>query len=144
MPAYIPESYIEDGKERLKYYKMLSCAFESSRRNSIEMELRDRYGQLPSELLTFMEVLDFKYEMKNIGVYKADIYADRVKVSFMDGQRKVEAETLIKFIQKYTESAKLHPPASLEIQLKDFVGKEDGNAEIICKAKNLLLSLKEK
>ncbi len=144
LPAYIPESYIEDGKERLKYYKMLSCAFESSRRNSIEMELRDRYGQLPSELLTFMEVLDFKYEMKNIGVYKADIYADRVKVSFMDGQRKVEAETLIKFIQKYTESAKLYPPASLEIQLKDFVGKEDGNAEIICKAKNLLLSLKEK
>ena len=51
---------------------------------------------------------------------------------------------MIKFIQKYTESAKLHPPASLEIQLKDFVGKEDGNAEIICKAKNLLLSLKEK
>lgn len=141
LPAFIPESYIEDGKERLKYYKMLSCAFDSTQRNSVEMELRDRYGQIPPELETFIEVLDFKFDMKNIGVYKADIFADRVKVSFMDGQRKVEAESLIKFIQKYSMCAKLYPPASLEIQLKDFVQKGDGNAQIIRRAKDLLLSL---
>lgn len=144
LPAYIPESYIEDGKERLKYYKMLSCAFDNEQRNTIEMELRDRYGQLPAEMLTFIEVLDFKFEMKNIGVYKADIYADRVKVSFMDGQKKVAVETLIKFIQKNSRTAKLYPPASLEIQLKDFVQKADSNAQIVRTAKNLLLSLKDK
>lgn len=141
LPAFIPESYIEDGKERLKYYKMLSCSFDSTQRNTVEMELRDRYGQIPAELETFIEVLGFKYDMKTIGVYKADIFADRVKVSFMDGQRKVEAESLIKFIQKYSKAAKLYPPASLEIQLKDFVQKGDSNARIIRRAKDLLLSL---
>ena len=144
LPAFIPESYIEDGKERLKYYKMLSCAYDSTTRNNIEMELRDKYGQIPQALETFIEVLDFKYDMKQIGVYKADIYLDRVKVSFMDGQRKVEAETLIKFIQKNKDIAKLYPPASLEIQLKSFVQKDDTNAQIIRKAKNILLSLAEK
>lgn len=141
LPAFIPESYIEDGKERLKYYKMLSCAFDSAQRNSIEMELRDRYGQIPAELETFIEVLDFKFDMKNIGVYKADIFADRVKVSFMDGQRKVEAETLVRFIQKHGSSAKLYPPASLEIRLEGFAQKGDSHAKLIRRAKELLLSL---
>lgn len=141
LPAFIPESYIEDGKERLKYYKMLSCAYDAEQRNNIEMELRDRYGQIPPELETFIEVLDFKFDMKNIGVCKADIFADRIKVSFMDGQRRVEAETLIKFIQKYSKSAKLYPPASLEIKLAEFVRKGDSNAQIIRRAKELLLTL---
>ena len=57
---------------------MLSCAYDNEQRNTIEMELRDRYGQLPAEMLTFIEVLDFKFEMKNIGVYKADIYAEKL------------------------------------------------------------------
>lgn len=144
LPAYIPESYIEDGKERLKYYKMLSCAFDSTQRSNIEMELRDRYGQIPAELETFIEVLDFKFDMKNIGVYKADIYADRVKVSFMDGQRKVEAETLIKFIQKNSKTAKLYPPASLEVQLGGIAEKGDSHARIIRRAKEMLLSLAKK
>ena len=57
LPAHIPDTYIGDGRERLKYYKMLSSAPDGSARQEVVMELRDRFGPLPEELETFVSVL---------------------------------------------------------------------------------------
>ena len=54
LPAHIPDTYIGDGRERLKYYKMLSSAPDGSARQEVVMELRDRFGPLPEELETFV------------------------------------------------------------------------------------------
>jgi len=141
LPAFIPEKYVEDGKERLKYYKMLSCAFDDAGRHDVEMEMKDKFGSIPTELATFMEVLDLKQSFKSMGVLKADISLDRIKVTFMQGQKKVQAEKLVQFIKEYGENAKLYPPASLELRLKSFIAQEDTHAQILRKAKNILMQL---
>lgn len=68
LPAHIPETYVTDGRERLKYYKMLSSAPDAATRQNVEMELRDRFGPLPEELETFMAVLAFKERVNALGV----------------------------------------------------------------------------
>ena len=141
LPAFIPESYVEDGKERLKYYKMLSCALDDAGRHDIEMEMKDRFGSIPTELETFVEVLDLKQSFKSLGVIKADISLDRIKITFIHGQKKVQAEKLVQFIKEYGENAKLYPPASLELRLKTFTDKDDTHAQILRKAKNILVQL---
>lgn len=141
LPAFIPETYIEDGKERLKYYKMLSCALSIDERQNIEMELRDRFGSLPNELETFLQVLDLKQFFKNIGVIKADISLERARITFQNGQKKVAVETLLAFVTKYQTNAKLYPPASLEVRLAPFIQKEDSYAHILQKIKLLFMPL---
>ncbi len=138
LPAFIPESYIEDGRERLKYYKMLSCALEIEDLQNIEVELKDRFGNIPPELETFIELLDLKQSLKKLGVSKADIYPDRIKITFIDGQKKVSVKTLLDFVTEYQKNAKLYPPASLEFRLQGFINKEDSNVKILQMAKKIL------
>ncbi len=141
LPAYIPESYIEDGRERLKYYKILSCANDFNERQNIELELKDRFGAIPQELEVFMEVLELKQSFKLMGVNKADIYPDRIKITFIDGQKKVEVKKLLDFVSEYQKNAKLYPPASLELKLQNLVLPSDNNLQILQKAKKILLQL---
>ena len=105
------------------------------------MEIRDRFGSIPAELETFIEVLGLKQSLKNLGVIKADISTDKIKITFMDGQKKVDVKTLIQFVAEYGENAKLYPPASLELRLKPFVAKEDTHVQIIQKTRKILMQL---
>ncbi len=116
LPAHIPETYIADGKERLKYYKMLSTAQQG--REDISMELRDRFGPLPEELDTFLAVLDLKDAVNALGVGRADIFPERVRFTFMENQSKVKPEQLVRLVTHHADRAKLFPPAGLELRLK--------------------------
>lgn len=141
LPAFIPEEYISDGRDRLKYYKMLSGAIDEDARHNIEIELKDRFGSIPKELETFFALLSVKQTLNSLGISKADIHADRIRVSFADGQNNVHVDKLIGFVTKHANFAKLYPPASLELLLSVFVDKNDSHAAILYKAKDVLLEL---
>ena len=117
LPAHIPETYVTDGRERLKYYKMLSSAPDAATRQNVEMELRDRFGPLPEELETFMAVLAFKERVNALGVARADLHPDRVRVTWAEGQRRVGPEALVKLVTSHVDRARLFPPASMELKL---------------------------
>ena len=44
LPAHIPASYIEDGRERLRCYKMLTSATGGAAREEAALGIRDRFG----------------------------------------------------------------------------------------------------
>ena len=119
IPAFIPDGYITDAKERLRYYKQLSSAADEATQRDIVFELRDRFGVLPAELKTFVAILQFKRALTDIHVAKADIYTDKVKLHFAQTTM-VEPAKLIEFItmqEKNGIKAKLHPPCTLEFAL---------------------------
>lgn len=117
LPAHIPDTYIGDGRERLKYYKMLSSAPDGSARQEVVMELRDRFGPLPEELETFVSVLAFKWQVNRLGIARADLFPDRIRVTWADGQSCVRPEALVRLITAHAERARLFPPASMELRL---------------------------
>ncbi len=119
IPAFIPETYMTDNRERLRYYKLLSSALSDEARRDLEFEMRDRFGPLPAELETFTAVLGFKAYLSSIGVQKADIYPDRLRLSF-GPEARLDPAALVAFVAaKGAEglAVRLHPPAVLELPL---------------------------
>lgn len=125
LTAHIPESYITDSHERLRWYKSLSSAQSVNARNEIELELRDRFGPLPQELKTFIAVLNFKNFLTEIQIIKAEIFEDKVKLIWPEKQTIVSLDNLIAFIEIRADRVKLSPPATLEIKLNLMLEVDD-------------------
>lgn len=47
LPAHIPATYIEDGRERLRCYKTLTAAVGGAAREEAALAIRDRFGPFP-------------------------------------------------------------------------------------------------
>jgi transcription-repair coupling factor (superfamily II helicase) len=115
--AHIPEKYIEDGRERLRYYKILSSVLDEAGQREIEFELRDRFGNFPPELENFLAVLDFKRRLGSWGVARADIFPDRLKMHFSEKHAGLDPATLVAWVAASRGKARIHPPAVLELML---------------------------
>lgn len=125
LTAHIPQNYISDSHERLRWYKTLSSAQSVMVRNEIELELRDRFGALPNELKAFIAVLNFKQFLTESQVIKAEIYEDKIKLVWPEKQTVVSFDKLMLFISKKPDKVKLSPPAILEIKLNTALPIED-------------------
>ena len=112
LPAHIPQSYIADGRERLRCYKALSSAVGGAAREEVALSLRDRFGAFPVELENFLAVLDFKQFLGEMQVQRADITLDHVKLVWAEGQSAVSPEKLVA-LAAATPGARLLPPAGL-------------------------------
>lgn len=122
LPAHIPSSYIEDGRERLRYYKALTSAQNGPAREEVALAMRDRFGHLPEELRNFLAVLDFKQFLACLQVEKADIMPNSVRLVWPQEQALITPEKILDVIKKHPD-IKLTPPASLALPL-------DGNRPV--------------
>ena len=131
IPAFIPEGYMEDSRERLRYYKMLSSAQDEKTQQDTVFEMRDRFGPLPPELANFISVLSFKRYLSRYGVQKADIFPDHLRLAFSEGAD-VDPASLVDFVLRLKttgQQVRLQPPAVLDIPLSgDSVEDSLGNA----------------
>ncbi len=141
IPAFIPEGYMTDGKERLRYYKLLSSALDDAALGDIVFEMRDRFGPLPVELANFTAVLAFKRNLTAWGVQKADIFPDKLRLAFAEGVD-LDPARLVAFVtemQSRAMSVRLHPPAVLELPLAHREGS--GVESSLAAARTLLAPL---
>lgn len=114
--AHIPSSYIEDGRERLRYYKALSSAQDAPGREEIALAMRDRFGHFPQELENFLAVLDFKQFLASLEVEKADVGKNSVKLVWRKEQKAISPERILQMAAK-DEAIKVLPPDSLLINM---------------------------
>lgn len=112
VPARIPETYIEDGRERLHFYKELTTAPDGPAREQIALSLRDRFGPFPEDFQNFLAVLDFKQFLTGLQVQKADLSLKHVKLSWAEGQTASDPVKILTLANQ-THGAKLTPPATL-------------------------------
>ncbi len=117
LTAHIPEDYIADGRERLRWYKRLSATTDTQGRQELELELRDRFGVLPEPLEVFMAVLTLKHFLGRAQALKADIYEDRIRILWDEKQNAIAPDRLVPFLTAQFGKAKLIPPSSLELKL---------------------------
>lgn len=117
LPAHIPATYIEDGRERLRSYKALTSAPDGPAREEVALALRDRFGPHPQELRNFLAVLDLKQLMANLQVERAELRPEALKLVWRKHQTAIAPEKIIELVQKQP-SIKMTPPASLTIPLE--------------------------
>lgn len=128
LPAHIPSSYIEDGRERLRYYKALTSAQDGPGREEVALAMRDRFGQFPEEMLTFLAVLDFKQFLGELQVEKADITPQAIKLVWRKDQAVIAPENLMTVVRDNPQ-IRLIPPASLSLQLDSSLSASDALQE---------------
>ncbi|MDR1856494.1 MAG: transcription-repair coupling factor [Desulfovibrio sp.] len=121
VPAHIPATYIEDGRERLRCYKMLTSATDGAAREDVALSMRDRFGPFPEELKNFLAVLDFKQFLTGLKVQRADIHVNRVRLLLGEAQKAIDGGALVALVQG-TRGATLTPSCELTLPLGDPFG----------------------
>lgn len=137
LPAHIPETYIDDGRERLRCYKALTSATDGRAREDVALGMRDRFGPFPQELENFLAVLTLKQALTTLQVQRADVYSDRLRIFWPEKQTAVVPELLVELVGR-TEGARLLPPAILEWPLDTGLSMADR----IDKARDALKSVR--
>ncbi|HHW17395.1 MAG TPA: transcription-repair coupling factor [Firmicutes bacterium] len=66
--AYIPETYIEDPRERFAFYKRIAGAEDVGFLDDVEFQLQDRYGDLPRPVVNLLDVARLKVLCGSLGV----------------------------------------------------------------------------
>ncbi len=64
----ISRSYIEDPRTRLSLYRKISLSKNDTQLESIETELVDRFGALPSETVNLLWIIRIKNLLKKVGI----------------------------------------------------------------------------
>lgn len=81
-PAYIPNFYIPDSSQRLKYYKRLSNCNNHEELNSLKEEMTDVFGMPSDELNNLFNVLEVRLNLQNLGVKNVQVAGKLIKLGF--------------------------------------------------------------
>ncbi|NJB66759.1 transcription-repair coupling factor (superfamily II helicase) [Desulfobaculum xiamenense] len=115
--AHIPEDYMPDARERLRYYKALSTAASDRALEELSGEIRDRFGAIPLQLSQFLAVLRLKRLLGRLQVVRADLFEGRIVLSFAENATAVDPERIVGWLQQHPSVARMMPPAKLELRV---------------------------
>ncbi len=117
--AYIPEDYIGDNTERLRFYRRLSSSREEEDVDNIVAEIVDRFGSLPDKLKIFIEVLKLKILMSSLGVLRGEFFENRIRITWEEESCPVSPESIVSWLSDKGDFASLVPPAGLEMRSRE-------------------------
>ncbi len=99
--AFIPDSYIPSSSLRIEAYKQIAEINDLSDRYGVEESFEDRYGEIPDETYSLLEIQMIRVNAQNVGIkeishtengiiFKIDVVTKQIidKVSSMAAKRK--------------------------------------------------------
>lgn len=123
IPAFLPQSYIPDEHQRLIMYRRLASIRLASELQEIAAELRDRYGPLPPETDSLLQLMKLRRLLKNYRVERVVRQDGRVVFSF-DPQAPIDPERVVALVRsgkgRYALPADFQ--VSMQLEAKDFDG----------------------
>ena len=119
---------------------MLSSATDAASRSAVELELRDRFGSFPEPLDTLLSVLAFKARVNELGVARADLMPDRVRVTWAEGQKRVKPEAIVRRVMANGDRVRMQPPASLDVILASGSYLELAVSQLVINLRYCLMS----
>jgi transcription-repair coupling factor (superfamily II helicase) len=112
MPVLIPESYVSDLQLRLGLYRRLSTFETRSDIDGFAAELVDRFGELPVEVSSLLDVMEIKGLCREAGIAKVDAGPRGAVLSFRKNDF-ANAGGLAQFLHSQRALAKLQPDHKL-------------------------------
>jgi len=98
-PALLPNDYCGDVHLRLSFYKKLATAKTSDQIDALLEEIVDRFGKLPPQAQTLMDVHRLRVLSLPYGVVKVDAAPGMIQISFKPNPP-IEPMRIIELIQK--------------------------------------------
>ena len=121
--ALIPESYIYDVNQRLIMYKKISNSTSKDILNDIIIELTNRFGLVPDEVLNLIDVAKMKLKYSKIGIKKISVSKNILSIKISD-KAKFDSNKLINFIKNNNDQVTFRKDNTL-VYKKDFLNMRD-------------------
>ncbi len=126
--AYIPDTYISDGLQKIDMYKRFKAVETMEDVEALREEMVDRFGDYPDEVAYLFQVAEVKVFAKQIGVESIKQQKQQVEILFAEhASKNVEIQRLSKIGGQYgrlfgfgMEGAKL----KIVLYIKDFKPQE--------------------
>jgi transcription-repair coupling factor (superfamily II helicase) len=122
--AYIPNNYIPDHALRLKYYKRLSNANESSRLEDIISEINDAFGITPRELEALYSILRSRVIIQPLGIRLVKIAGSHIHLYFdqeiLNHNHQLR-DKMLNFFMNKPKLYKLNPDTSVTCLFKETI-----------------------
>lgn len=77
----IPFSYVSDSRQRIELYRKLAQLTDKSSIQSLEKEIRDRFGPLPAALQRLLQVAELKVLAAERGIAAIEVKDDKLMLS---------------------------------------------------------------
>jgi transcription-repair coupling factor (superfamily II helicase) len=87
LPAFIPDTYVEDAKQRVIFYKRLVETREISDVDDLKGELTDRYGRIPSQAENLLEFQKLRILAGKAGIERVVVRASTILVEAEKAKR---------------------------------------------------------
>ncbi|MBK9293673.1 MAG: transcription-repair coupling factor [Oligoflexia bacterium] len=113
--AFIPDTYIEDIRIRLGYYKLLTEINDESDLDTIEKELVDRFGQVPEQVSNLFGTMLIRKLCQDLGIKDISLGPKNLSLSFTN-QTPVKPEEAIKLTMSENKKYSLTPDQKLIIR----------------------------
>ena len=98
-PALLPENYCGDVHLRLSFYKKLATAKTTEQIDTLLEEIVDRFGKLPPQAQTLIDVHRLRVLARPYGVVKVDAAPGVIHITFRKDPP-IEAMRIIELVQK--------------------------------------------
>jgi len=98
-PALLPDNYCGDVHLRLSFYKRLATAKTSEQIDSLLEEIVDRFGKLPPQAQTLIDVHRLRVLARPYGVVKVDAAPGVIHITFK-ANPPVDPMRIIELVQK--------------------------------------------
>lgn len=116
--SYIPETYIEDGKQKIEVYQDIALAREDADIEDVIDEITDRFGTIPEEVLNLIEIARIKILARKTGIIKI-AQKQKSVMFFIDTEKfNLDGEKIDKLIQIYGPRLRFSPGVVSYITLK--------------------------
>ncbi|MFN8006479.1 MAG: transcription-repair coupling factor [Terriglobia bacterium] len=134
IPVKIPTDYIADERQRLSIYKRISSLKHEREMDELLIELEDRYGGVPKEVVNLIDFVRLRLVAQRALVQSIERERDTISIKFHE-KTPVQAQRVVEFVSSHPETSVM-PSGALRVQTAGLL-----NSEIIPSIRAILLEL---
>jgi transcription-repair coupling factor (superfamily II helicase) len=126
IPAFLPDTYVEDTGQRLDFYRRMSGARDPDEVREVLAELHDRFGELPIEARHFGLLMVAKTYARRVGAHSLELTGSRCTLR-VPKDAPVDASALLRRAKVSLESAtsfRIAGPERLNLDLPLKTGED--------------------
>jgi transcription-repair coupling factor (superfamily II helicase) len=138
--AYVPDSYIEEPALKLDVYHQFRDIDNEDELKEFEIELEDRFGQIPREVQNLFLIVQMRLLARRVGINSIKEFRQEVRISF-DKETGVKGNILMTLAKDFPRQLSFSSVGGLLIKLSkgNLSGSELGKRiiEILCRFEEL-------
>ncbi|GAB5449965.1 MAG: transcription-repair coupling factor [Halioglobus sp.] len=115
MPALIPDDYLPDVNSRLIMYKRIAAAEDEEALRQLRVEMIDRFGLLPPQVLNLFTVSSVRLQAQSLGIRTIEVGPGGGSIEFKE-TTPVDPLTLVQLVQSEPQNYKLAGPSRLRFE----------------------------